>query len=615
MKTQTVNRNTVLFLLYFFILCIIMGLSRLYYLQIRCKDQLKLCSEHNFIRLEKVQTPRGNIVDCNGHILATNKPIMHLFWQGTGKRSLTKTQTNLVKQLETILEAPFDEEMLKKIMHAEQFEKQLLLMPNISFEKLSIVAEQLGHQPNILIKNSFKRHYPYDQLASHVIGYLSYQDDSDGKMGLEKLYHNLLKGEPAIRKKTVNAIGKALYEEEFKAGITGKTLHTTLDFQLQQFGEKFFPQDWAGCMIVIDPQTGAIRVLISRPSFDPTIFLQSISHEQWEKLQENRPFLNRACEACYPPASLFKLVTVAAALEKGIVSKKTKCHCKGYITYGGRRYHCNSHTGHGKINFKESIAQSCNIIFYEIGKRISIDTLADYAHKLGLGRPTGINFPEKTGLVPSSQWKLREKGERWWQGETVSASIGQTYLLTTPLQIARMQSAICSGHLIKPRLLEEESIEKEAIMIKPETLKFLRKSMRATVEHGTGKRVREIEDLTIYAKTGTAQISSLKNRMMNSEELREHAWFVGTFFYKEEAPLVIVVLVEHAGGSLAPTTIAKKFLINYRNHMRQTYKQQTKSFTLLKKVEDSFSPDHNHHTQYPQFPLNEHFQYSQQDHQ
>jgi len=567
-KPIKAEHSTVHYVLYFFITCNIIGVIRLYYLQIICKDQLKLRSEHNFIRLEKIETPRGNIVDRYGRILATNKPIMNLFWQGTGKQFLTKTQKELLNKLEIILEKPLDENIIKKIIYAEQYEKQYLIQQNISFEKLSTIAEYFGHEPNILIKNSFKRHYPYKQLASHLIGYLSYQDESDGKTGLEKLYHYSLKGEPSIKKRTVNAIGKALHEEEFKEGIAGQTIRTTLDFQLQSYAENLFPYDWGGCMIVMDPHDGALRVLISRPSFDPSMFLQTISNKKWNKLQEKRPFLNRISEACYPPASLFKLITAAAALEEGIISKHSTCTCKGYITFGGRRYHCNTREGHGKITFKQAIAQSCNILFYEIGKQISIDTLANYAIQFGLGKPTGINFPEKQGLIPTLAWKLKEKGERWWQGETVSASIGQTYLLTTPLQIARMQSAISTGFLTKPRLLEDDPVEQEELKIKPKTLHFLKKSMHATVQKGTGKRVRDIDDLTVYAKTGTAQISSLRHRHL-SDKLREHAWFIGTFSYKDNSPLVIVVLVEHAGGSRAPTNIAKKFLINYRDHIRQ----------------------------------------------
>jgi penicillin-binding protein 2 len=565
------KQRTIRSIFYFFIGCMIIGIIRLYYLQIMCNKQLLLQSEHNFVRLEKIPQPRGNITDTNGYIIATNKPIINLFWQGTGQKRFTTQQIRLLEDIEKILETTFSDEDRKKIYYAEQFEKQSLISPDIDFQKLALLAEQLGHHTNIMIKSSFKRHYPYRKLASHIIGYLSYQSEPNGRMGLEKIYHDTLKGDPEIKKRTVNAIGKSLREEAFKVGTAGQTIQTTLNFTLQQFAEELFPYDWAGSMIVMDPESGALRVVISRPSFDPGIFLKSISHEEWAKIQNKRPFLNRAFEACYPPASLFKLVVATAALEHNIVTPKTKTFCNGFINYGGRRCHCNKRDGHGEVNFKEAVALSCNIIFYEIGKRISIDTIADYAYRFGLGKPTGIHFPEKIGLIPSSEWKLKNKGERWWQGETVSASIGQTYLLATPLQIARMQSAIFSGVLTQPRILEHEPIIQTPLDINPKTLRFLKKSMRATVEEGTGKRLRDIEDLIIYAKTGTAQISSLKQRMLKSEECREHAWFLGAFSCKEEKPLVIVILVEHAGGSRAPTSIARKFLIKYRDYMNQTY--------------------------------------------
>lgn len=566
------NSKTIYSLFCFFTFCAVMGVIRLYYLQISCSAQLYLQSEHNFIRLEKIPQPRGNITDTNGHIIATNKPIINLYWHGTGKKNLSAQQKILINKIEQILEKSFTEEANKKILYAEQFEKQLLLIHDIDFQKLSLIAEQLGHESNLVIQSSFKRYYPYSQLASHIIGYLSYQAEPDGRMGLEKLYHNALTGEPEIKRCMVNAIGKSLHEEAFKIGSAGQSLQTTLNFKLQRFAEQLFPCDWSGCMIVMDPETGALRVVLSRPSFDPSIFLKPISHEEWQELQSRRPFLNRAFEACYPPASLFKLVVATAALEHNIVSKKTTTNCRGHIVYGGRKYHCNIHHGHGKVTFKEAVALSCNIIFYEIGKKMSIDQIADYAYRFGLGTPTGINFPEKVGLVPTSKWKFQEKGERWWQGETVSAAIGQTYLLATPLQIARMQSSIFTGYLTKPRLLENEPIEQMPLNVKQKTLSFLQKSMRATVEEGTGKRLRDIEDLIIYAKTGTAQISSLKKRMLNNNEFLEHAWFLGAFSYKNEKPLVLVVLVEHAGGSRAPTSIARKFLIKYRDYMNQTYK-------------------------------------------
>ena len=320
-------------------------------------------SEHNFVRLEKIPQPRGNITDTNGFIIATNKPIINLLWQGTGGKRFTTDQLNLLEEIESILNITITEDERKKIAYGEQFEKQILLVPDIDFKKLTLLAEQLGHYANIMIKSSFKRHYPYRKLASHIIGYLSYQSEPNGRMGLEKLYQDALKGEPEIKKRTVNAIGKSLREEAFKVGTAGQTIQTTLNFTLQQFAEQLFPYDWAGCMIIMDPETGALRVVISRPSFDPGMFLKSISHEDWQKIQSRRPFLNRAFEACYPPASLFKLIIATAALEHNIVTPKTKTFCNGYITYGGRRWHCNKRDGHGEVNFKEAVALSCKYYF------------------------------------------------------------------------------------------------------------------------------------------------------------------------------------------------------------------------------------------------------------
>ena len=558
-------------ILYTFVVLILIGWGRLFHLQVLLKDHLNQLSQYNFTRLDKIYVPRGNIVDTHGKILATNKPIIELYWYGTGKRTLTTHQKEVLLALEEITHQSFlEEKKIKNINRAEQLEHILLLIRDIDFGELSCITEKLGHEPNLIIKSSFKRFYPYKKLASHAIGYLAHHGtEPDGKMGLEKIFQDALRGKPGIKRSTVNAIGKSLQEKEDKAGIAGQTIRTTLDFELQKRAEQSFPANWGGCFIIMDPETGALRTFLSRPNFDPSIFLKPLSHETWKTIQEKRPFLNRTCEACYPPASLFKLVTVAAALETGIVSQDTTCVCKGYYTFCNRKYHCNNHQGHGPITFKESLAQSCNIIFFKIAQHLSIDTLAEYANRFSLGKSTGIIFPEKTGLIPSSSWKLHTKGERWWKGETLSAVIGQSYLLVTPLQIARMLSSIFKGFLVKPRLLEDEEVERSELNILPSTLKFLRDSMKETVEYGTGQRLRNIENMEIYAKTGTAQISSLRNRYLN-DQLREHAWLVANIQYKNTKPLTMVILVEHGGGSRAPALVAKKFLKNYQNYMHET---------------------------------------------
>jgi penicillin-binding protein 2 len=364
----------------------------------------------------------------------------------------------------------------------------------------------------------------------------------------------------------INSFGSNLYQEEVKHALSGKSIQTTLDFSLQHIAEQSFDADFSGALILMDPHNGALKALISRPSFDPMIFLEPLSYEQWHDLQQKKAFLNRAFNAMYPPASLFKLITISAALELGIIDENTTMHCKGYVRFAGRRYHCARRSGHGELSIPEAIAQSCNIPFYEIGKKISIDDLAHYAQRFGLGEKTHIMFNEEKGLVPTRQWKLETKGERWWLGETLSATIGQSYFLVTPIQVARMIASIFTGYLVTPRILEAESIQKTPLSLHAKTLKMLKRSLKSVVTQGTGAYVNKIEDLKIYAKTGTAQITSLIKRAHN-EQYREHAWFIAHFKHKNNDPLVLVLIVEHAGTSRIATNIAKRFLTAYSTLM------------------------------------------------
>jgi len=549
----------------------LMGITwgRLVYLQIIQQERLTLLSTFNFMRLIKINPPRGNILDTHDELLATNKPVFAVCWHGSGKKNLTEQHHMLIQELAQLLSLSITDTFINELQQTERLQRSLVLAKKISFEQLSYLVEHFCDSVNIMIQTDMQRYYPRQNIASHIIGYLSTQNvDVVGKMGLEKIYEQELKGTPGIKKQTVNATGKALEEQEFQAYIMGKNIRTTIDIELQEYAEKAFPAQDIGCMIIMDPYTGALRALLSRPSFNPDMFLRHISQQEWDSLQETHFFINRACQACYPPASLFKLVTMAAALEHAIISPDAIRMCPGYYLFHDRPYHCNLKTGHGLVNLKEALAQSCNVIFFEIGKKIAIDTLAQYAHRFGLGEPTGIILPEKTGLVPTSSWKRLIKGEHWRQGETLSAAIGQSFLLVTPIQIARMFGSIASGYLVRPRILEDETIEKLPLTIQESTRAFLKKCMKAAIKHGTGKRVRDIPHITIYGKTGTAQVSSL-DTIDTDQEHRSHAWFAANFAYKDQAPLTMVIMVEHAGGSRKPTCIAKEFLKLYQRHITQ----------------------------------------------
>ncbi len=539
---------------------------RLVHLQIVQQHTFFTKSRKNFLRVETIAPLRGNILDRHGQLLATNRPMTNLFWEGTGKVKLSPEQCTTIEILETILEKPIfaDEQLFDQLKYAERRYQKILLASDISFEKLSQIVEQFPDNKNVLVSTHFKRFYPYNSFASHILGYLTRMDmEMYGKMGLEKVFEDTLRGEHGQKLKTINSIGRNLTEVEIKKASAGKNIQTTLDIDLQNIVESVFPQEYVGTFIVMDPQDGSILALLSHPHFDPALFLEPLPEDDWRSLQEKQPFLNRAFNACYPPGSIFKLVTVSALMESGYITPESCWHCKGFSEFAGRQYWCNNRHGHGLLNVEQSLAHSCNIMFYEMGKKINIDMLADYAHRFGLGKKTNIIFAEKEGLVPSSAWKKRVKGERWWPGETLSASIGQSYALVTPIQVACMISSIFTGYLVTPRILMEQPVCQESLHISLETRKFLQQSMQKVVHQGTGQRVKTIKDIKIFAKTSTAQTSGWEKRDLGTEFL-EHGWFVSYFYYKNERPLTVVILVEHAGTSRVATGIAADFLRKYK---------------------------------------------------
>lgn len=546
-------------------------IGRLIQLQISRADLFLNKSTSNFLRIEKVYSRRGNILDVNGKLLATNRPMHNIYWKGTGNYQLSAEQQEKLTIISHIIGKNLldDNTFLQHIKKAERYYKKRLISSDISFEQLSQIEEKFSLADNIIIETDFKRFYPYQSCASHILGYLGRMDvDIIGKTGLESLFEKTLRGKHGSMVATINSFGRKLAVAPLEDALTGNDIQTTLDLNLQTIVENIFPEEESGTCLLMDTETGAILAMISRPNFDPTIFLEPILYEDWQSMLHKKPFLNRAFDAHYPPGSIFKLVVTSAALEHGIITPETIWDCKGYITFAGRRYHCHEHQGHGKLTVSQALEQSCNPLFYDIGTKMSIDAIADYAHRFGLGEKTNIIFPEKNGLVPTSQWKLETKGEQWWPGETLSAAIGQSFLLVTPIQVARMIASIFSGYLITPRILVNEPIIKTPLNIKNETLEFLRQSMKKVVTQGTGKRLNQVKNIEIYAKTSTAQTSSLNKRYKGKIYL-EHGWSVSQFRYKENPALTMVILIEHAGASRTPTLIARQFLLRYKTLMDQ----------------------------------------------
>ncbi len=527
----------------------------LFNLQIAQSTLFSQLSRRNFFRQEQVESPRGNITDQYNKLLATNRPVYSLYWQGTGNYHLSTQQEAILTRLSLIFS--LEPDVLIHIAQIERTGKQLLLSDDMPYEQLTKLVEQLPHNKNLLIHTTYERYYPHDTLASHIVGYLGMKD-ALGKMGLERLYNKKLTGQAGTIIKIINSLGRKLTTHKVTRPTMGTTIKTTLDLQLQQIAEKLFPKEYEGCLLLMDDD-GALEVVLSRPCFSPGIFLQPLTHEQWRLLQQNNGFINRAFSACYPPASLFKLVTLAAALETSMITPDTEWRCKGALNFKGRNYHCNRRWGHGIINTKKAFAQSCNVPFYDIGTKMPIDTLAEYAHALGLGVKTGIFFPEQKGLVPTSSWKQKARNEPWWPGETLSAVIGQSSLLVTPLQLACMICAVGTGSKVRPRMLVEEPVIKELVQLRPATLSFLQQCLTSVIKKGTGTLLNRLSGFTIQGKSGTAQVRSCTNKTSSKKDL-PHGYFAARFQYKHYKPRTLVILLEHANTSRHAISLAHRLL-------------------------------------------------------
>lgn len=572
--TDTAPRRTRV-LIHATILCMAGIVLRIGYLQLSQHTLFYLLGEKNVIRREALPPPRGDIVDSRGRLLATNRPVMTLVWHPSGKRSISSEDKALLEKLSALLATDVP---LAKIIAAEKTGRRYIIVRDLSFELLSRIAEPISACENLHIITEFQRFYPHGSHACHTIGYLSAFDQT-GMMGLEKLFEDSLKGAPGELTRTVAASGRDLELLLTQNPLPGESIQTTLDSEIQEIAERVFPSDKSGVIMLMHARTGALEVLLSYPGFDPNTFLGTISAEEWNELNKGKPFINRACLA-YPPASLFKLVTITAALEEGLIQADSCWACRGSILFAGREYHCNNRHGHGVISFDEVIGKSCNIPLYEIARKIKVDTLEKYAKKLGLGRATGILLPERIGLIPSTQWKRAAKKEPWYPGETLSTAIGQGPLLANPTQILRLIIGLVDGYLVKPRLLEREPIEYEPVDISPNTRDALKQAMRHVITHGLGQKLRAFRKLTIYGKTGTAQVVGLDSVREERPEFIDHAWLAAHLTYENEDPRALVIFIEHAGSSRVATDVAKAFLKEYCQLIEKRQKSVMHSYSV-----------------------------------
>ena len=535
-------------------------LIRVGWLQIVEGEKFLRLSQTARLRLIPLANPRGLIVDRNERVIADNTASFSI---GVIPESLENPEKTLLK-----LKSIFPDIDLRKaevkIKKVKNPFRPVVLKEGIDISKVTYIEERGEEFPSVVILSQPVRSYPYGKLLSHIVGYLGEVNKNElknlsflgveagdlvGKMGIEEVYNSYLQGEKGGRQVEVDVYGRVLKTIFQKDPLPGDTVYLTIDVNIQKIAREEMG-DRKGVVIIANPYTGEILSMLSLPSFDPNLFARGISDEKWLELSRNpeNPLENRAVRGEYPPASTFKIVLVTAALETGKATPSTKFYCPGYYKIGKRIFKCWKKEGHGWLNLKDALIHSCDVYFYQLGLKLGVKNIIHYARLFGLGKPTGIDLgSEKRGFLPTPEWKEKLYKEVWYPGDTANLSIGQGYILVTPIQMLGLISAVANGgYLIRPHLVKKivdkngntifnftpEKVKK--IPISKSTLEFLHEALAGVVKRGTGWRAAN-KVVKIAGKTGTAQLAGDKN---------PHNWFIG-YAPADNPKLSIVVLVEN----------------------------------------------------------------------
>jgi penicillin-binding protein 2 len=551
---------------------------RLWQLQILRGNEYRKLSEANRLRIVNIPAPRGIIFDRNGIPLVKNSPYCYA---SVIPDEFDKTRVDLLAK---VLDVPV-EEISEKINRTDLSPfVPIRLKQGLSLRDIAYIEARRSDFPGLIIEAEVNREYPYGDVGSHLLGYLGKPSPSQskepafkdippdifiGQWGVEKLFDNSLRGIPGKRIIEVNALGREIRMLQEMPPVKGKDITLSIDINLQKEAETAFGER-AGALVAIQPDTGEILGLISKPSFDPNLFTRGINSETWMAITKDKknPMLNRALQSQYPPGSTFKIVTAIAGLEEGVINPDTKVDCRGGIRYGHWNFGCWRKHGHGVISLHRAIVESCDVFFYEVGKRLGIDKIYAYATGLGLGRKTGIDLGnERQGLIPNTKWKLENRKLPWFLGETFNAAIGQGYVGVTPIQQAEMISTVANGGILyRPNLVKgTQPVVSGRVKLDPENLEIVKKGLFGVVNEPSGTGSASKSGLTnIAGKTGTAQVVTVrKGGQYSSEKFRDHAWFVA-FAPVEKPEIALAVLVEHGGhGGATAAPIAKTAIEAY----------------------------------------------------
>jgi penicillin-binding protein 2 len=567
-------------------------LSRLWYLQVVDTDNLQDQSENNRLRFVPVAAPRGAILDRNGKVLVSNTPSFSVAVIPKDVKNREQLVDNLSRYLR--IDAKEIQDKWNKGQGRAKY-YPLVVASNITRDQMEFLEENRLALSGVNIEMKPVRAYPNGQLAAHLLGYLGevsedelsserYKDynagDYTGKSGIEKSWETFLHGTDGGRQIEVDARGRFLRTVEEANPNVGNSVLLTIDLDIQKVAEDAFG-DKAGAAVAMDVNTGEVLAFASNPGFDPALFTGRLPPDKWKEYLEDKrhPLENKALKGMYPPGSTFKIITAIAGLEEGLIDEHSSVDCPGYYKFGNSTFKCWDKKGHGHVELRKALRESCDVYFYKLAERLGVNRIAAYAKRFGLGAPMGIGLDnEKAGVIPTEEWKKKRFGTKWFQGETLSVGIGQGYVLTTPIQLASMIATVASDgvtyqpHLVKRIVDSDGKVLKEypaqvtgKVPLKPTTYRLIKEGLFSVVNepHGTGGMAR-LSEVKVAGKTGSSQVVKMRDSKGEVPyQFRDHALFVAFAPYDkpEVAVAVIVEHGEHGGSAAAP--IAGRILRAY----------------------------------------------------
>ena len=584
LQKQNINRRSMMMMGIQGLAFSVLG-ARLFYLQSIKKEVYTTLSDKNRLRVQLLPPSRGVIRESTGKKLSYNRRSFRVY---IIKENTANLIASLLKLKKVINLSEYDiEQTLKRAKYRHSY-TPILVRENLNWDEMAKISVRKVYLKGVEIMAGESREYPSKNAYAHIIGYVGkvsrgdVKNDADplldlpgfeiGKNGVEKTYEAVLRGKAGTQQVEVNVKGRHIKSLEGEPPITGEDVVLSIDDRLQKYAMRILEPYRSASMIVMDANTGAIKAMVSQPSFDPNLFVGGISHKDWNVIRDNpyRPLMNKSISGQYAPGSLFKMIVALSALSVN-VRPNHSVYCKGYTEIGSHKFHCWKKTGHGKVDLSKSLRESCDIWYYETSLQVGINTIAKTARKFGLGKIFDLGLPtQKKGIVPDKAWKKNRYGKDWYIGETVIASIGQGYVLATPLQLAVMTSRIATGKEVVPfiSVYDENHVlrntQYKKIDVPKKHLDYVRKSMYEVVNHyrGSAKRARP-NHWIMAGKTGTAQVRTISQAERDSEEgviknknlkwkYRDHALFTGYAPF-DNPKYVVVAVVEH-GGSGASTS-------------------------------------------------------------